>query len=72
MAATTQQEPEISEKNIASHDIDVEKSNSHEKQYPDTKDESDDSSVNKQAGVKAIEAVTTVWDKKALWLMFVL
>lgn len=66
--ATPQQD--ISEKNLSSHGIDVEQTASHEHPGPDTKDDSDASSVRKQDGVKAIEAVTTVWDKNTMWLMF--
>lgn len=33
---------------------------------------SDEDSTHKQGGVKAIEAVTSVWSKKTLWLMMVL
>jgi hypothetical protein len=33
---------------------------------------SDSSSERKQDGVKKVEAVTSVWTKKTLWLMFVL
>lgn len=31
--------------------------------------DSDDGETHKQAGVKQIEAVTSVWDKKTLWIM---
>jgi hypothetical protein len=34
--------------------------------------ESDESAARKQDGVKQIEAVTSVWNRKTLWLMMVL
>lgn len=34
--------------------------------------ETDNSSHHKQAGVKRVEAITTVQSKKSLWLMFAL
>jgi hypothetical protein len=53
-----------SEKHIAAHDVD-EINN-------DLKYDSDGSSARKQEGVKKVEAVTKVWTKKTLVIMFVL
>ena len=39
---------------------------------PDLKYDSDGSSGHKQEGVKKVEAVTSVWTKKTLVIMFVL
>lgn len=66
---TSSHEPEISEKNIATHGIDIEKSPSNE---PQDKGEESDGTTFKQNGVKGIEATTSVWDYKTLWLMFCL
>lgn len=34
--------------------------------------ETDDTSTHKQDGVREIEAITSVWSKKTLWLMMIL
>ncbi|KAL0936305.1 siderophore iron transporter mirb [Colletotrichum truncatum] len=39
---------------------------------PMKSNDSDDSSEHKQDGVKQVEAITTVWSKKMLWIVFVL
>tara|TARA_R110002060_G_scaffold71947_1_gene80614 strand:- start:274 stop:489 length:216 start_codon:yes stop_codon:yes gene_type:complete len=56
--------------------IDIEKSpavddNVNEVMY-DEKLDSEDGSTHKQDGVKRVEAITTVWTKKTLVLMFIL
>ena len=53
------------EKTTSPHEKDLAQVAAHSKE-----DDSDDSSQFKQDGVKQVEAVTQVWDKKALWTVF--
>ncbi|GJN66742.1 siderophore iron transporter mirB [Purpureocillium lilacinum] len=53
------------EKTTSPHEKDLAQFAAHSKE-----DDSDDSSQFKQDGVKQVEAVTQVWDKKALWTVF--
>lgn len=54
---------------IAPADFENEKSSAQEAKGEDS---DDGSGVFKQDGVKGVEAVTTAWDKKMLWVTFVL
>jgi len=67
MATIAAQPAEKLASTLASQGLDIEKTVSHQ-QDPDIKD--DASSDRKQEGVKDIEAVTTIWDKSVLWMMF--
>lgn len=51
---------------------DLEKNNSHNQANNDEKPDLSDEEAQKQEGVKRVEAITTVWDKKILVVMFVL
>lgn len=55
-------------------EIDIEKNKDASQDVAEVNDDlkSDSDSSFKQDGVKKVEAVTTVWTKKTLWIMFAL
>lgn len=55
-------------------EIDVEKNKDASQDVAEINDDlkSDSDSSFKQDGVKKVEAVTSVWTKKTLWIMFAL
>ena len=61
-AAEGTAEPEISRKQVDSHTIDPEKGAGSQDGDPKN-DSSDDLSLDAQAGVRAIQATTSVWSK---------
>ncbi|GKT89517.1 siderophore iron transporter mirB [Colletotrichum tofieldiae] len=70
--ATTSQ---VSEQNHAVGEHDIEKNNDQnvvDIHADPLKPESDDSSEYKQEGVKKVEAITSVWSMKMLWIVFAL
>ncbi|KEZ43292.1 Siderophore iron transporter mirb [Scedosporium apiospermum] len=67
MATIATQPVEKLASTLASQGLDIEKTVSHQQ---DLGIKDDASSDRKQEGVKDIEAVTTIWDKSVLWMMF--
>ena len=59
---------------VATPEVDIEKTEKHAPNVFELNDDlkSDSDSSHKQDGVKKVEAVTTVWTKKTLWIMFAL
>ncbi|OLN97201.1 Siderophore iron transporter mirB 2 [Colletotrichum chlorophyti] len=75
MAAINQTTPHVSEQNNPAGENDIEKSSGQnivDIHADPMKPEADDSSEYKQDGVKQVEAITSVWSAKMLWVVFVL
>ncbi|KDN70834.1 putative major facilitator superfamily transporter [Colletotrichum sublineola] len=67
--------PQLSEQHHVTGEHDIEKNNGQnvvDIHANPLKPESDDSSEYKQEGVKKVEAITSVWSMKMLWIVFVL
>ncbi|KAF6799523.1 siderophore iron transporter mirb [Colletotrichum sojae] len=76
MAAIQPSPPRTAEHNGPASDNDIEKTNGGQNVvdiHADADLKADDSaSEHKQAGVKQVEAITSVWSKTMLWIVFVL
>ncbi|KAF9876629.1 major facilitator superfamily transporter [Colletotrichum karsti] len=75
MAAIQPSPPQTAENNHVHSEDDIEKNtgqNVVDIHADPLKDDSSDSVEHKQDGVKLVEAITTVWSTKMLWVVFVL
>lgn len=67
--------PQVSEQNHVAGEGDIEKNTAQnvvDIHADPLKPESDGSSEYKQEGVKKVEAITSVWSMKMLWIVFAL